>query len=187
MRGCWVSASGSSVIFIRDSFFFAILYCNRTHMQEALHTRRMVTTSKDRKKHQELPCPPNTPTPSLLDTSCPLSKGYQDLHSFLCLESLASCGVPCVCSVCVLHMGGTLWCHSVRIDFLLLFHHLLPNGGTPRKFIFSFCCGNPSEQFIGLWVLLQRLLYASMPFDWKDTHISLEYVPKRRMWLVPFE
>lgn len=101
MRGCWVSASGSTFIYIRDSFFFAILYHNRAHMQEVLYTRRMVTTSKDRKKHKELPCSPNTPTLSFLDTYCPLSKGYQDLHSLLCQENLASCGAPCVCSTWV--------------------------------------------------------------------------------------
>lgn len=66
-------------------------------MGEDLYTRCMVTTSKDRKRHKEFPCLPNTPALSFLDTSCPLSKGYQDLHSLLCQESLASCGAPCVC------------------------------------------------------------------------------------------
>lgn len=30
--------SSSTIIYSRDSFFFVILYCNRAHMQEALHT-----------------------------------------------------------------------------------------------------------------------------------------------------
>lgn len=60
--------SGSTFIYGRDSFFFVILYCNRAHMQEALHPIQFLVLRG--------PSPPRTPTCSLPDTSLSSFQGW---------------------------------------------------------------------------------------------------------------
>lgn len=79
--------SGSTFIYGRDSFFFVTLYCNRAHMQEALHaihTPFLMLRGPQPRTRRNLRSSRAHPGPPLVLSQtppCPLFKGGQGPHS----------------------------------------------------------------------------------------------------------
>lgn len=79
--------SSSTIIYSRDSFFFVILYCNRAHMQEALHTIHIPFLMlrephpRTRRNLRSSCAPPEPPLVLSQIPPCPLFKGGQGPRS----------------------------------------------------------------------------------------------------------